>query len=102
MTSTVRAIAIGGLVIILCVVAYLGYWWLARDTTERQYDVNTQTQQYQAGVAAQLRDDARGWQVATDPAQKSLLASQFCTQYLIIIDPKPADLVQSNQVICTK
>jgi hypothetical protein len=101
MTGIARSIAIGGLVIIGCVVLYLGYWWLNKDSTERQYDVNTGTQQYQNGIISQLRNDARGWQVATDPAQKSLLASEFCTQYLNLTAP-PADITASKTTICPK
>ena len=96
-----RGVAIGALVIIGCVVAYLGYWWLNKDSTERQYDVNTGTQQYQNGIISQLRDDARGWQVATDPGQKSLLASQFCAQVLNLTT-EPADITASKTTICPK
>ena len=96
-----RAVAIGALAIIGCVVLYLGYWWLNKDSTERQYDVNTGTQQYQNGIISQLRNDARGWAVATDPAQKSFLADQFCTQVLNLTT-EPADITAAKITICPK
>lgn len=88
-------------IVVIVVVAIGGYklhWWLSNDTADQQYHVNTHTQQYQAGLIGQARDDARGWGAATDPGQKSLLAGEFCAAYADLTQV-PDDIAQAAGLI---
>lgn len=84
----------------LCVGGWYGYWALQSSSQQNRYQVNTHGQQYQSGIIAQARDDAKGWNVAVDSAQKKFLATEFCTVYLNIDSPKPADIVADYAIIC--
>lgn len=77
--------------VILCFGCYQGYWYLAKHNVQHQYDVNTGTQQYQAGLIQQERDLANGYQAAQDSAQKAFISRQFCTM-LKDVQPVPNDL----------
>lgn len=90
--------AIAGLAIV-CVLAYGGYWWLAKDTTEKRYDVNTGTQQYQNSLIQQNRDRVADIDRTLDPGQKAALTQQFCAIQLTITPP-PADLVAASARLC--
>jgi len=101
--SIVKAIL--GVIVALALVAavtiggwQLG-WWLNKANANKQYEVNTHTQQYQAGLISQERDNVIGWQHANDSAQKDLIKNTFCTMYLSLTQP-PADLVFANSKIC--
>lgn len=83
---------------ILCVGGYQGYWWLAKSNTSHQYDVNTGTQQYQAGLIQQERDLANGFQASQDPAQKAFISRQFCT-IIKNINPVPNDLTDDAALL---
>lgn len=87
------------LVAVIGVGGYLGYWWLAKDTTARRYDVNTGTQQYQAGLISQERNLSLDWNKAVDPSQKQAIADQFCAVYQNLTPP-PADLATAHATIC--
>lgn len=84
------AIAVGG---------WEGGWWLNKANANKQYQVNINTQQYQAGLISQERDNVIGWQSATDSGQKDIIKNTFCTMYLNLTQP-PADLVFANSKIC--
>lgn len=87
------------LITVVGVGGYLGYWWLAKDTTQRRYDTNTQTQQYQAGLISQERNLSLDWNRAIDPGQRQAIADQFCQVYPTL-NPAPADLVTVHASIC--
>lgn len=56
-------------------------WWFTAQNVDRNYHVNTHSQQYQGGLIQQARDDARGWAASMDPSQKDLLKGEFCGAY---------------------
>lgn len=85
--------------IALIVGAWFGYWALARANQTQQYGVNTDGQQYQAGLISQERDRVTAYNVATDPGQKKSIADQFCAVYLDLTKP-PTDLVAAYDDIC--
>jgi hypothetical protein len=87
------------LFVALCIAAWFGYWALKETNVDKQYKVNTNTQQYQAGLISQERDAVMGWNTAVDPGQKDLIKTTFCTQYLNLTQP-PADLVFAQSKIC--
>lgn len=94
------AILASVVVVVVIIAMYIGYWALAKDTTDRRYTTDTQNQQYQSGLIQQARDDARGWSQATDPGQKYILRNNFCGTYLNITH-KPTDLADSaTQIGC--
>ncbi|MCV7174921.1 hypothetical protein [Mycolicibacterium sphagni] len=94
-------VAVGIIVVsVLAIVGYLGYWWLAKDSTGRRYDVNTGTQQYQAGLVAQERDLYIGWNKANDPGQKQAIADQFCAVYPNL-KPPTVDLQTAFGKVCS-
>lgn len=79
--------------------SYELYWHVAKANVAHQYDVNTGTQQFQSGLIAQERNLTIAWHKATDPAQKSAIADQFCAVFQNV-QPAPADLVVANTSIC--
>lgn len=85
--------------VILLVALWFGSWALKRANTTQQYKVNTNNQQYQAGLVSQERDRVVGYDDATDPGQKAQIKSTFCVVYLTL-KPAPEDLVQANSRIC--
>lgn len=94
-------LVVGGLlVVLLCIGGYAGYWWLAKNSTARRYEINTGTQQYQSSLISQERDRATAYDRALDPGQKIAIADQFCAVYPEMTNPTP-DLVTRRAVICT-
>jgi hypothetical protein len=87
------------LFVLLCIGAYQGYWYLAKKNTQNQYDVNTGTQQYQAGLISQERDLVIGWNRSPDTGQKAAMADQFCAIYSQV-HPVPADLAVAHSTMC--
>ncbi len=85
--------------IALLIGGWYAYWGLSRVSTTNRYDVNTRTQQYQAGLISQERDRVSGYMAATDPAQKAVIAQQFCAVYPSL-DPPPADLATQAVTLC--
>jgi hypothetical protein len=85
--------------VLLCIGAYQGYWYLAKKNVQNQYDVNTGTQQYQAGLISQERDLVIGWNRSPDAGQKTAMADQFCAIYSQI-HPVPADLAVAHSTMC--
>lgn len=99
MKQVMAWIAAGLAVIMIAVGIWFGYWWIAKASQSQRYDVNTHSQQYQAGLVAQERDLITGYDAATDPAQKAQIRSQFCAIYLQL-DPATPDLVLAHDRIC--
>lgn len=86
-------------VVALLVGCWFGYWALTKQAVSNQYDVNTNTQQYQAGLISQERDRVTAYDAATDESQKANIRSQFCTVYADLTKP-PADLAAAHTRIC--
>lgn len=95
------AMILGGILLTagLCIGGWYGYWALAKAGQSNRYDVNTHSQQYQAGLVAQERDRVTGYDTATDPAQKAQIRSTFCATYAEL-DPPTPDLVDAHIRIC--
>jgi Tfp pilus assembly protein PilX len=79
--------------------AWFGYWALAKRSVANQYDINTNTQQYQAGLISQERDRVTAYDTATDDAQKNNIKTTFCAVYAELTKP-PADLASAHDRIC--
>lgn len=86
-------------VIVLAVGGWFGYWALAKANTNQQYQVNTNSQQYQQSLVDQERNRVQGYDQTTDPAQKQQIATTFCQVYPDL-NPAPTDLVQASARIC--
>lgn len=86
-------------VIAIAVGLWFGGWALAGANQTKQYQVNTSSQQYQAGLVAQERDRVQGYATATDDAQKKQIALTFCQVYPDL-KPAPADLVAAQSTLC--
>jgi hypothetical protein len=99
MKQVFAGIGIFIVVVGLVIGCWFGYWAIARKSVSNQYDVNTHNQQYQAGLIAQERDLAQGWNAATDPAQRSQISQQFCAIY-DQLKPPTADLTAAYSHIC--
>lgn len=99
MKQVMAWIAAGLAVIMIAVGIWFGYWWIAKASQSQRYDVNTHSQQYQAGLVAQERDLITGYDAATDPAQKAQIRSQFCAIYLQL-NPATPDLALAHDRIC--
>lgn len=99
-SSVFWSIAVLGIVGILIVGGYGLYWWVAKDSTARQYDVNTGTQQYQSGLISQERDLVIGYHRSLDTGQKAAISDQFCAVYPQLKPPTP-DLATAYPAICT-
>lgn len=97
---TVKHVALAVLAgVVLLVGGWYAYWAIARAATSNRYDVNTNTQQYQAGLISQERDRIAGYMAATDTAQKQQIAAQFCAVYPSL-KPPPPDLVTASANLC--
>ena len=97
-----KSLAVAGTVvatIAIIVGIWYGYWAIARAAQSNRYDVNTHSQQYQAGLVAQERDLITGYDAAIDSGQKQQIKSQFCATYLQL-DPPTPDLVLAHARIC--
>lgn len=94
--GVIAAIAV---VAIIFVGGYGLYWWLAKDTTEKRYDVNTGTQQYQSALISQQRDRVQAIDIATHEGQKKQLTLTFCsTQTEVTV--VPPDLAAAAARLC--
>jgi hypothetical protein len=95
MNDTVRGFAWTLLAVLLAVAIAVGgwavYWRLAGSSQNHRYEVNTHSQQYQAGLESQARDDAQGFDIATDPGQRAQIRMRFCATYPQLTQPA-ADL----------
>jgi hypothetical protein len=85
--------------ILLVIGAWFLYWSLALKGADNRYEVNTKTQQYQAGIVAAQRARVSAWDNAVDEAQKKNIAQTFCTMQLDLTQV-PADLAAANERIC--
>lgn len=83
----------------ILVAAWFGYWALNKQAVKNQYDINTNTQQYQAGLISQERDRVTAYDATTDESQKTNIRSTFCTVYADLTQP-PTDLVDAHSRIC--
>lgn len=98
------AVAVLAITAVLIVGGYGAYWWLAKNNAQKQYEVNTNTQQWQSSKIDQLRNLSHDWGVAQDPGQKQVIGSQFCSIYQLV-NPLPpangtADLFTVHSTIC--
>ena len=102
MSTARQAATWAGIVLAAAVIlvgGWYGYWALARSAQSNQYNVNTHSQQYQAGVVAQERDYYTAWRTATDAGQKAAIADTFCAEYSELNPPTP-DLVDAHASMC--
>lgn len=92
-------------VVLVAIGGWKLHWWMAKSTVEHQYDINTNTQQWNAAKIDQLRNLAHDYGVAQDPGQKSAIGSQFCSIYQVVKPAPPAnatdDLYSAHATICT-
>lgn len=99
MTPLKTAVAVFVAVVVLCTGGWLLYWRLALAGQNNQYNVNTHSQQYQAGLIAQERDRIAGYDAAIDPAQKQQIKTSFCQVYPDLTQP-PIDIQSAHARIC--
>jgi hypothetical protein len=83
----------------LLVGLWFGGWALAGLNQTKQYEVNTNSQQFQGGLVSQERDRVAGYDAAVDPAQKDNIKQTFCTVFADL-KPAPEDLVLAQSRIC--
>ena len=83
----------------LVVGLWFGGWALAGLNQTKQYQVNTNSQQYQGGLVSQERDRIAGWDAAVDGPQKAQIKTTFCQVYQDL-KPAPDDLVTAYGRIC--
>lgn len=75
-------------------------WWLKGANQDNLYEVNTHSQQYQAGLVSAERDRVQGYDLAVGvPSQQKQIALTFCPVFLTMTQP-PSDLVAANVRIC--
>lgn len=98
--KTVALTLVGVIVVVaLAVGGWFLYWGIARANQDQQYQVNTNSQQYQQSLIQQEQDRVQGYDAASDTAQKQQIASTFCAVYQDITHPTP-DLMQAQARIC--
>lgn len=89
--------------VILVIGLIVGFYYLGfvvrQDAANREYGVNTHTQQYQAMLLDKERAYATQYNSLADGPQKAQMKSTFCATYLDLTQP-PADLVAANSTIC--
>lgn len=95
-----KAIGVGLLVTAVIVGCWFGYWFIAKKIQSNRYDVNTHSQQYQAGLISQERDRVTAYDRAVDEAQRQAIADAFCAEY-DQLDPPTADLLRAHARICS-
>lgn len=83
----------------LSVGGWYAYWAVHAANVDRNYKVNTSSQQYQSGLVSREQDDIAGWHAAADPAQKAYLKTTICTNFVDLTVP-PADIVHAYTEIC--
>ena len=93
--AIVGVIAGGALIVGL----WFGGWALAGANQTKQYQVNTNSQQFQGGLVSQERDRIAAYDAAVDGAQKQQIKTTFC-QVFQDLKPAPDDLVTANSRIC--
>ena len=87
------------LVIIAVVSLTLTYYGLAPWATNRDREINHNSQQYQDATVRQLRDLVVGINTSADAGQKKVLTDQFCAVYNELKDA-PADLASQHSSLC--
>lgn len=87
--------------VLAATLALAAIWWFGGGIVNtRDYNNNVDSQAFQAGLVAQARGYADGWNAATDAGQKAQIASRFCTvvQDITLV---PADLATDKMEICS-
>lgn len=70
---------VGLAVVAICVVGYLGYWWLRGNSTTREAQVQQNTYGRQNALVEQVLDDIRDAEtVGIPPAQRVAIVDQVC------------------------
>lgn len=92
-------VAVAVAVAVIAVGGWFGYWALAKMGQTARYDVNTNNQQYQAGLIAQERDRVTAYDRTGDDGQRQAIADQFCAVYPQL-NPPPPDLIRAHARIC--
>lgn len=100
MKKALLVVAAAVVLVAVCIFGWKGYWALAERGQTNRYNVNTHSQQYQAGLVAQERDRIQGYDTASDEAQKKQIAMTFCQVYPDL-NPAPDDLVAAHARICS-
>lgn len=73
-----KAFGVAVIVIAILVGLWFGGWALYKANVEKKYEVNTGTQQYQAGLISQQRDRVAAYDATDNEAQKRNIATAFC------------------------
>lgn len=76
-----------------------GLWAANRSAVQHTYEINRDSQQFQAGLISQERNLSLDWNRAIDPGQKRAIADQFCQIYPNL-QPATADLASVHDSIC--
>lgn len=99
-TKSIGAYWMIGLAVVAALIgAWFLYWKLALAGADNRYEVNRNTQQYQAGIIAAQRARVAAWDNAVDEAQKKNIAQAFCAMQLDLTDV-PEDLAAADKRIC--
>lgn len=86
--------------VVVVVLLYAGYWFLVRDTTDRRYETDTHSQQYQSAVVAELRDVYGDFNRATNDGQKVALKERFCARVTELTQVPPDLATASIELSC--
>lgn len=79
MKQTTRTVAVVLAVVLILVLAYLGGWWLTRDSTDRRARVQQQTYGRQNALVEQILDDIREAEGPNVPVnQRQAVVDQIC------------------------
>ena len=74
-------------VVIISVLSYLGYWWLAKDTTERSGQVRGGSYERQTSLVTGILDYYRDIQNPNLPdQQKQAIINEVCVDYNLLTD----------------
>lgn len=95
------ALTVVGIIATVAVIVglWFGGWALAGINQTKQYQVNTNSQQYQGGLVSQERDRVAGYDAAVDLGQKANIKQTFCTIFTDL-KPPPDDLILAQSRIC--
>jgi uncharacterized membrane protein YcjF (UPF0283 family) len=95
------AVWILGVIVAIAIIVggWFGFWALAKANRDQQYQVNTNSQEYQQGLVQQEQDRVQGYDAASDATQKAQIKATFCSTYQDLTHPTN-DLVQAQARIC--
>lgn len=57
MRNAATAVAVALIIVVVCVGGYLGIWWITKDSTNRQAEINQNSYQRQNALVEQILDD---------------------------------------------